>query len=40
MKILLLLIALTIAACTTIPPGYDRDTTPGNDGSDWIGGAP
>ena len=40
MRAILLFLALALAACTTIPPGYDTDTTPGHDGEEWIGGAP
>ncbi len=38
--LLILSVALFLGACASphAPRGYDADTTPGRDGSEWIGG--
>jgi len=28
---------MALAGCRTMPAGYDRDTTPGEDGGGWVG---
>ena len=33
----LALALMAMAGCRTIPAGYDRDTTPGEDGGGWVG---
>ncbi len=29
---------LMLSGCSTVPPGYDADTTPDHDGEEWVGG--
>jgi hypothetical protein len=36
--VVIFLLGLSLQGCRSIPEGYDRDTTPGHDGADWIGG--
>ena len=44
--LLAIAIVCALTACSTAPAkpktpaGYNADTTPGRDGSEWIGGAP
>ena len=41
MKLLaVVLAALLLAGCSSVPEGYDWDTTPDHDGEEYIGGAP
>lgn len=40
LTILLCAIAVLTSCVSTVPPGYDADTTPDHDGESWIGGQP